>query len=159
MNVPASVAGKVGKQWGGCPITSFCTRSSLAELEVLHVKRVIEAGLDANAVPFPRPLQYESKRRLQFLLHDGAMAQNPDDMPFVLPGSKPSGVEGMSEKKAMSESEKEVYELWLSGLARSAEDLRVEIRSDPTLFDTEVVAWPMVEENVIAEDRCTNAQL
>eukprot|EP00746_Dinoflagellata_sp_MGD_P167285 gnl/MRDRNA2_/MRDRNA2_97784_c0_seq1.p1 gnl/MRDRNA2_/MRDRNA2_97784_c0~~gnl/MRDRNA2_/MRDRNA2_97784_c0_seq1.p1 ORF type:complete len:1315 (-),score=327.76 gnl/MRDRNA2_/MRDRNA2_97784_c0_seq1:123-3980(-) len=139
------------KHWWGGHAMAFCTAPSLAEQEALHIQRVLEAGLDANAVPFPKAPS--DKKAFQLIPTSNTVVQQPDDTPFTLPGSASINME------LTSESEKEIFEMWLAGLARNAEDLRCEMHNDSRGFETELVPWLMIEADVIKEDVCTEAQL
>lgn len=121
-----------------------------------HFLKILEAGLDANKICFPRQaLRHGIPKPLPPLTPAcNLTAQDGNTLPFPQPG-----VEGHKDKITMamttgiwsSDSEDEIGAMWLDGLARHSFQLRAPMHKNTATFNAELTPWPMKPANVINE--------
>jgi hypothetical protein len=115
-----------------------------------HFEKIITAGMDANAVPFPS--QYQKQALNCILARTPAMYLN--QVPFPLFHEFDS-----TKNPCKSDQDKEAIDMLVAGQARTPEDLRKAFHTEPLALDMELVQWPSLEGGVVMADECTQAQL
>jgi len=167
-------------------LVKFGACEAPAKLAALHFDRIIQIGMDANAVPFPcmpsrqsmdknlvhavthhapwrPPSQHQplGHARLSRQLHCRGLAMDgPSKASEISVGPQDTlAFRFLSEveKQWTTSAEKEVFDLLLAGRAQDPYDLRQAFYSEPPL-DMELLPWPMLQNGIVGDDICTDSQ-
>mmetsp|Transcript_1087 Transcript_1087/g.2652 ORF Transcript_1087/g.2652 Transcript_1087/m.2652 type:complete len:1151 (+) Transcript_1087:73-3525(+) len=154
-NADASDAGACEPIWQEC-LAACSSLKPPAEVAAVHFARILAAGLDANAVPFPHKiLRPEKVPAMLPPLVDGRCSVDGNERSFPMP-AKRSLLEVGS---ASSGADQEAQTAWAARLACEPGELRKAMHRSSKKLDMELVPWPMKQEGVIARDECLEMQL
>lgn len=153
-----------------------------------HFDKIIQVGMDANAVPFPRMPPRHSIDNTSPVQHTAPWRSPGQRRPLGqrqlcrLPGHShctgldmdcPSKVREISaalqdtlafpflsevERQWTNPAEKEAFDLVLAGRAQDPSDLRQAFYSGP-LLDMELLPWPTLQNGTMPNDICTDSQV
>lgn len=167
-------------------LVKFGACESPAKIAARHFDRIVQVGMDANAVPFPcMPSRQSMDKNLVFAVAHHAPWKPPSQHQRLgharlsgqfhstgLAMDRPSKASQISldpqdtlafrflpevEKQWTNPAEKEVFDLLLAGRAQDPYDLRQAFYREPPL-DMELLPWPMLQNGIVGDDICTDAQ-
>jgi hypothetical protein len=165
-------------------LVKFGACEAPTKLAAQHFDRIIQAGMNSNAVPFPcvPPRQRIDQKLIHAPCHHAPWKPSGQHQFARLPGhsrfadlaldcpSKASEVAvgpqdtlafpflSEVEKQWTDQAEKEVFDLLLAGRAQDASDLRQAFYCEPPL-DMELLPWPTLQNGTVVDDICTDAQV
>lgn len=135
-------------------LTKYDTCQTPAKLAAQHFNKIVEAGMDANAVPFPCMPPRNGHAQNMGLCAEGdsslagTLHQDTHLFPFLaeVPQQWTNSVE------------EEVWQMLLAGRAKDPLDLRRAVYTEPPL-DMELLPWATLPSDTVMDDVCTDAQM
>jgi hypothetical protein len=150
---PLATAGSLlGEKLWEDILLKFLSSGVTTERDAQYFEDVINAGMDANLVPFPAMSARQGFSKIiagcpASRTNTSATYQDAVPFPFLRECANDHS----------NEAEKESRDRLVAGLAKGPEDLRKGFYSGES-FDMELVSWPSLQKGVIAADECTDTQ-